>query len=155
MMTLSLIVQFWFLVALVCVIVEAGHPGLLYFLSFALGAVCTAGVAAYFPALSGTEQAWIFLGSSIICLIIMHGIRRFIFPVKEVLTTHVGQHSNVDALIGKKVVVIKNEQAVMLVRVGGETWRAQSVHGQTVSAGDLVIIKNVIGTQLVVEKVST
>lgn len=152
MMTLSLTVQFWFLVALVCVIVEAGHPGLLYFLSFALGALCTAGVAAYFPALSGAEQSWFFLASSVVCLIIMHGMRRLLFPFKEGLISHAGQPSNVDALIGKKVVVIKEGQLGLLVRVGGETWRAQPVHGQVVSVGDLVIIKNVIGTQLVVEK---
>jgi|GEM_PF-4439175 len=154
MMALSLIVQFWLLVALFCLIFEMSAPGLFYSFSFALGALVTAGVAGLLPDFTFMAQAWIFLLTSVGMLVVVHLLGRIFMPKgKEIVFLQYQAHSNVDGLIGKKVSVIKlHGIGVVCVRVGGETWFARCVNEEPLVVGDVVVIKNVIGTKLTVQK---
>ena len=63
--------------------------------------------------------------------------------------------TNVDALIGKRAIVVSpidNLQGIGMVTVGGNEWSATCEHeGKVIPEGSVVIVKEVRGVKLVVE----
>jgi len=133
----------WLIFALLLAVLEVGHPGLFFFLSFALGSSFTA--LASIVVLDMTTQVFIFFG--------MSGIF-FKFLQKYVRFTQKSSHpTNVDALINQKALVIKEIIPPNLgqVKIKGQLWQAQSSRGQEIKSGLLVHIQRVEGTRLIVQ----
>lgn len=140
----STITQLWFLAALLLVLFEMGAPGLFYSFALACGAVVAAGVA-YFEYLLLT-QLWVFLIASI----------GWLWVLKKWVTKNTGKtnNTNVYALIGKKIIIKKLTGEKAQVRLGGETWFVKEQGGISLEVGATVIIKQVTGAQLIVEKIN-
>lgn len=129
----------WFIAGLIFLIVEMLVPSAFFFTCFGLGAVA-AGVAAFFgcPPLG----LWaVFIAVSLLLVL-------FARPIMKPLMKQGARRSNVDELIGKEAMVTREiaPHAPGLVRIGGETWKAES--SDVVAAGERVRIARVEGTKL-------
>lgn len=136
----------WIAIALICAALEMGHPGLFYFLSFACGAVVAGAISLFCPE-SGMFQLLIFLAGTILSLILLRRI------VTQNIET---QHTNTDALIGKRAMVIEviTIQAPGRVRISGELWLARTARGPALVPGQEVRVVAVRGAHVVVEQIS-
>lgn len=144
---MNIMLFFWLVVAFIFVLIELGHPGLFFFLSFSFGAVA-AGIGALFG-YSTIMQPIIFLTFSILAILVL---KRF---VRNYVHTKRAVETNVDALKGKKAIVTKAIEMYMpgLVKVGGQVWSAKGISGDTIPVGASVIVVNVVGCHLLVQLV--
>lgn len=140
---------FWFLTALLFLVLELGHPGLLFFISFACGAG-VAGIAS-FMIQDLVLQGAIFLVTTIGALICL---KRWVMA--RGLRTPKHGASNVYALTGKHGVVIKAMSPIQAgqVKLNGEIWMARPLHEVTISVGSEVVVRYVKGAHVVVEESS-
>lgn len=137
----------WFLAALGFLILEMGHPGLFFFLSFSLAAVATV-VLTFFLIDSYEYQAIFFLVSSAAAWYVLY---RFVGMVR------VNQEkSNVAALVGRKVLVVQDiyPNRPGAVKFDGSIWTAH-VHNEVCIKGTIVIIQVVRGAHVVVVPVKS
>lgn len=141
---MNIVFWLWNITALLFLILEIGHPGLFYFISFCLGAL-TAAFLAYFE-YSIFFQVTTFFISIIIALF---ALRLFISRMRRV--THA---SNVYALIGKKGIVIESIHAEQpgYVKIQGEIWLARSVAKLSLPAGNTITVIDVRGAHLLVDR---
>lgn len=133
----------WILLSLSFLILELGHPGLFFFLSFSIGA-CSAAVFAYFD-YGLFAQIPIFFGATFAALFCLR-----VFLKKFHRST---QKTNVYALIGKQGVVVQQilPEQPGYVKVEGQLWLARPVaHGIGVDCPIKVI--DARGAHLVVEQ---
>ncbi len=113
---------------------------------FAVGAV-----AAIIPAsfrLPLPVQLAIFTLVSVLSLIFTRPFVHSFIKTKRTRT-------NADSLVGRIGVVLvplTGEDAVGRVTVGGQDWAAVSEDGQPIDEGEKVLIKDIVGVRLVVEK---
>lgn len=136
----------WAMMAALFCLIELKTPGLFYFLSFALGSI-GAGISAFNGWLPQDQMVLFFGLSSVaffflrVCVGVMH----------KTVKNH---KTNTEALLGKHGVVTRliSTQKVGQVRVGGELWSAQSLHGQ-LEAGASVVVERVEGVRLIVKNV--
>ncbi len=139
----------WLIIAFAFLIMEMGHPGLFFFLSFFFGGL-SAAVASYFTK-SVIVQTISFFGSTIVALYILRHWGVFIVGKNR---SH--QHTNFYALKGKRALVtqdITGEQPG-LVTIGGQIWAARVVHhDDRIFIGDVVEVIDVRGAHVVVKKV--
>ena len=136
----------WLAAAIILAIVEANTVQLVS-IWFAVGAL-----AAMIPAIIGmdfTAQFAVFTGVSILVLAIT---RPF---VKKKLTVQKTE-TNSRALIGKVAKVIQpidNLQSQGRVMVEDMDWSARSENGEPIDVGEEVLIKEIQGVKLIVEKI--
>lgn len=127
-------------------VLELTHPGLFFFLSLSFGG-CAA-LAAWSVDASLELQVIAFVVSAVIAFIILRGI---------VAHRRTGEHhkTNVEALIGKKAVVVSRiaYPSSGLVKVHGEVWSARTQEQDIVNAGDFVEIVAIVGCHLIVKRV--
>ncbi len=132
----------WFIIFLVLLLVEFATVNLVT-IWFALGALVT--VFLSFVVENIWIQAAVFVVTSIIALLLTKPLLRT-FHLTELIPT------NTDRLIGKEGEVVKeikfNEYG--RVKIFGENWMATSE--QNIKEGSKVIIKNIEGAKLIVEK---
>lgn len=136
---------FWLITAGLLLMVELGHPGLFYFLSFSLGAFGAAGVA--LAGCSFTMQmGFLLIASTFACVILRTWVKR------EQQHTY---RSNVYALQGKEGIVTTMipQSGFGQVSVDGENWRAQSNDGIALEAAVKVRVLEVRGTRVIVKKI--
>lgn len=113
---------FWLAIAFLFLLGELGNPGLFFFISFACGALVSAVVSFWTAAL--IVQMTIFLVITVISIILLRTLLSSYTQVQ--IERH--YYSNVDALVGKKALVIKTikpDQAGQ-VRIQGEIWAARA-----------------------------
>jgi membrane protein implicated in regulation of membrane protease activity len=136
-------VYMWLSIAVCFLIVEVGHPGLFFFLSFSCGAVCAAALS--YGELGFTWQIVGFLVSAVCSLLIMR--RLFVGSPTG------GMQTNVYALQGKQAVVTHAipVHGVGQVKVGGEEWTAESLQDEAYAVGRRVTIIRAQGARLIVE----
>jgi membrane protein implicated in regulation of membrane protease activity len=135
----------WIIVALTLVIFEIMIPSTFFFVCFSVASVFSAIVARL--NFSDRTQFVIFICISIISLY-------FIKPIfKKVINKFKIVSSNVDAIIGTEVMVSEKITPLKIgfVKVLGETWRAES--DVEFKVGEIVKIRAIRGTTLVVSKV--
>jgi membrane protein implicated in regulation of membrane protease activity len=139
MNTLSL---FWTILSLSFVILELGHPGLLFFLSFSCGS-CAALIANLFG-LSLIAQGSLFFIVTAIALLLMR------FGLKKFHRTH--YRTNIYALIGKQATVTQevSHEKPGYVMVDGQPWMARST-AHTIPVGAIVRVRETRGAHLIVE----
>ena len=135
---------FWLILAIIFLFIEIGTPGLFFFIAFAIG--CGFASILAFTGFSFVAQCVSGLAVSIVSFFVL----RHYFSVK----TKGGEvETNVDALVGKKGVVVKtiNPHEVGYVKVGGEIWPAQNVDNLILQKGTVVRVVKVQGNRLVVK----
>lgn len=138
----------WLVVAFLFLIMEMGHPGLFFFLSFFFGGVCAAGVSCITE--SVITQLIAFFGSTVVAMYVLRNLGHVLIKNRS------HQNTNFYALKGKRAIV-KQDIVVGkagLVIIGGQVWAAHAVHhGDTMFIGDVVEVVDVRGAHVVVKKV--
>jgi membrane protein implicated in regulation of membrane protease activity len=122
-------VFFWLLFAFMCLVVEIGHPGLFFFLSFFFGALCAAGIA--LSGMSIASQGILFFTVTGIAFFVL---RRWVYQYVHKSTKN--NQTNVYALQGKRGVVLTTVKILHkgVVKIGGERWLAHSVDQRSIEA---------------------
>ena len=140
----------WFSLCFLFLFLEMGHPGLLYFISFSFGAFCSC--IATFYSVGIPLQLAIFLGGTSSALLCVY----FFIRAKEDQLLSPSHRSNLDALIGKKVVVYQSshDEQVWQAKISGQVWVVKAVHNESLVAGQQVIIVDVQGCHLRVDKIN-
>lgn len=121
--------------------------GSFFLAPFALGAAAAA-ILAFFGVNVGIEWA-VFLGVSIVSFLAMRPLARKLDDTEPTLgvgaTRHVGQIAQVTQPIGAG-------QEPGMVLLGAEKWRAESSTGEAFSVGENVVVAEVRGTRLIVDR---
>lgn len=135
----------WLVGAVVFGIGELSMAGSFFLGPFAIGAL----VAALLAFLGvGVAIEWIvFIGVSVAVLLALRPIARRLDREGPVLG--IGSHRQIGQ-VARVVVPIDPDAHTGTVRLGGETWRAESADGRSVAAGSLVSVVEVRGTRLLV-----
>ena len=96
-------------------------------------------------------QSWLLtvIVTSIICVAYVAVGRRYVHRWTQVRKAR----TNVDAIIGKRGIVLKSiaRNADGLVKVGNEQWRGRAEEG--IKQGEEIVVNSVSGVTLIVEKV--
>lgn len=141
---------YWLIKAILFVILEISNPGLFLFLSFSVGALVGAGMN-FFEYSVALQVATAFIASIIMFVVLSVWIRhRF----KNERLSH---RSNVDALMGKRGVVIEHIRAdgVGAIKIDGAVWSARAYDDQDIAVGMHVIIVSIKGVTLGVKPYTT
>lgn len=125
---------------------ELTHPGLFFFLSLSVGG-CAA-LAVWLAGLSLELQVIVFVASALLAFILLRA-----FVARRRAGTH--HKTNVEALIGKKAVVVNRiaYPSSGLVKVHGEVWSARVAEQGILNPGEFVEIVAIIGCHLIVKRV--
>ncbi len=139
------ITYFWLIIAFFCLMVEIGSPGLLFFLSFFVGALAAAGASLVFSSL--VVQGAVFLGCTIVALYVL---KQWI--AQKMFKDHPYGRTNVFALQGKHGMIIKDVMADKSgeVKINGEIWTARA--DDNIKKGEAVEVISVRGAHVVVKK---
>jgi len=135
----------WIIVSAIFLIIEVGHPGLFFFIPFALGAFATGLVSLWFTSLA--VQGFFFLAISAGAFFVLHSL----LNVRHRMATGT-QHTNVDALVGQHGIVVKSITPLNpgYVRVHSEEWLARSTHDTNLDTGTIIEIVAVRGAHVLV-----
>ncbi len=142
-------VYWWLIVALVFLILEMGHPGLFFFISFFFGGLFAAGVSCFTDSIM--HQVLTFFGSTMVALYILRH-----YAVGMIGKNRPHQPTNFYALKGQRATVTQTIMAEKagLVSIGGQVWAARSTHSrETIASGDVVEVVDVRGAHVIVKKV--
>ena len=131
----------WLSGALILLIFEAGTPGLFFFISFAIGAFCTAPFA--FMDCSFISQSTIWVVCSLIALLILRNLGK----------TRVVYKSNTEALVGQEatVIIAIEPHKSGKVKVKGDEWLAIARNDLILQKGTVVTIIGLQGNKLIVQ----
>lgn len=135
----------WLLVAFFFLIMEMGHPGLFYFLSFFFGGL-TAAAVSYMTESLIVETIAFFCGT----IVALYVLRSWAGKNRP------AQHTNFYVLRGKRGVVKQDisSENPGLVTIGGQVWAARIIHhDDKVLIGDVVEVVDVRGAHVVVKKI--
>lgn len=135
----------WLLVAAAFFVVEAIVPGVVC-IWFGLGALASFGISYLTDSI--VLQIIVFLIVSVLLLIFMRKYALKISKSKESL--------NFDRVIEKKAIVIEDIENISgkgRVMIDGMEWKAKSENGEPVKNGETVIVKEIKGVTLIVEKI--
>lgn len=136
---------FWLSTAGLLLMIELGHPGLFYFLSFSLGAFGAAGMA--LAGCSFTLQlGFLLIASTIAWVMLRTWVKR---------EQQHNYRSNVYALQGREGVVVVTipKDGLGQVSIDGELWRAQTHDGAALEEAVRVRVLQVRGTRVIVQKI--
>lgn len=141
-------IYFWLIIAVFFLLLEMGSPGLFFFLSFFFGAIFAAFSTMVTESI--VFQAIFFLSSSIISFLIMN-----FWVKKHFLGSKSYEQTNVYAIVGKKVKVIKTifPQEPGAVKVDGEIWSAKAVDDKVIQIGQTVEIVEIKGVHVIVREI--
>ncbi len=135
----------WLVLMVICLIAE-GVTATLFSIWFAVGAL--AGLIIALLGLPVWLQILVFLAVSGIVLLLTKPLTERMINQKIVKT-------NADRVLGAAGIVkaqINNLAATGLVEVSGQVWSARSLNGEPIPAGEKVIVREIEGVKLLVEK---
>lgn len=140
----------WFSLCFLFLFLEMGHPGLLYFISFSFGSLCAC-IASFYDA-SMSLQLALFLGGTSCALLSIY----FLTKENKNKLAAPSHRSNLDALIGNKVIVYQSPQdeQVWLTKIYGQVWVVKNIHHENLVTGQQVIVVDVQGCHLRVDKIT-
>ncbi len=143
------ILYFWLIIAFFFLILEMGSPGLFFFLSFFVGALCAAGTSLLFSSL--IIQCGAFVFGTIIALVVLKQ-----WVAQKMFKGHPRTQTNVFALQGKHGMVLKDitPQGPGEVKINSEVWTARSAHDEVIKTGETVEVVTVRGAHVVVKKLN-
>mgnify|MGYP000955232811 CR=1 FL=1 len=138
-------VIFWLIVAVVAGIFEAATVGLVS-IWFSIGALVTMLPAAF--GIGFNFQIIVFIAASVVAMIFTRPFLKNILHVEKTPT-------NADLVIGQKGVVVSPVDNILEKgRVLANEWAARSADGTKLDKGAVVLVKELRGVKLIVEKVS-
>ena len=140
-------VIFWLIVAIAAGVLEAATVGLvsIWFSLGALGAMLPAAFDVSF-----NYQIVVFIAASVAAMIFTQPFLKNILRVEKTAT-------NADSVIGQKGVVVSPIDNILekgRVLAGGLEWEARTLDGAGLEKGTVVIVKELRGVTLMVEKIS-
>lgn len=137
----------WSLLGLLLVLLELGHPGLLFFLAIAIGAFSAAGATFMTPEL-GRQLAVFIVTATLGIILTQLWLRR----LGRFFSRSLGQ-TNVYALVGKRGVVLAElgEQQTGYVKIDGEVWLAKTVAEKIINPGQEVLVTGTKGCHVIVK----
>lgn len=138
----------WLIIAIALLFAELNTPGLFFFLSFTVGAICSAVLA--FMGYSIITQCVVGLVVSIMTFFFL---RKYLKSKKMSDVMYGPAHTNIDALVGKNGVVIEQikPSGKGLVKVGSELWRARCEGQEVLGKGTTVVVLRIEGNTLIVK----
>ncbi len=136
----------WLFLALILVITELSSPGLLFFLSFAAGALAAASASS--------------LNHSLFCQLLVFLIwsSSMFVPLRSWVRKQALQQdfkTNTDALIGKQAIVVEPLGGIAepgRVKINGQLWLARELHNEKVDVGQIVEIQAIAGCHVTVRR---
>ena len=138
----------WLILAVVLLVVELIAVDLVS-IWFSLSAFIIGLVTALFPELHWGWQIFIFA-------VLATGLLVATRPLaKRFLKRKKGQETNLELVVDHIGIVeedINNDLAVGLVKINGLVWSARSKNGDVISKKSFVIVKEINGNKLIVEK---
>lgn len=136
----------WFCLIFFFLLLEMGHPGLLYFISFSVGS-CTALIAAWYG-LNISYQLLACTVGTYSSLLILNRIIQY----KEKKGSY---RSNIHSLIGQKVLIYQSESdsQQFQAKISGQIWLVRSVHDKPLFSGQHAVIVDVKGCHLQVDAI--
>lgn len=143
------IVCFWLSAALIFSMLELLSMALIFFLPCAFGALITACAAVW-------VQPFISTLSIFIIAVLVAFMISYHFFVPYLYSCSVRYHSNVDALQGKRAIVIKSieKNSKGLVKIDGQEWSAQGIDDHAgIAKGQEVEVVLVKGAHVKVRKI--
>ncbi len=138
----------WFGVAVALIAVEVASVDLVA-VWFALSALIVGIVKGIAPNLGLIWQVVIFVAISAVLVIATRPL------VKRLMRKKKGTETNLDLLIGTRVLVledIKNDYATGTVKINGVVWNARSVDGMDIERDSFVVVRDIQGNKVLVEK---
>jgi membrane protein implicated in regulation of membrane protease activity len=139
---------YWIALALILLLLEAGHPGLFFFSAFSIGALSAAFASIWIY--SWVAQCSIFLAATVCALCILrYWVAHYVHKGQE------HYHSNIYALIGKRAVVITEITSIHpgRIKIDGDSWVARSINAhETIDVGSVVEIVQVSGSHVKVKQ---
>ena len=138
----------WFGLALVLFITELCTIDLVA-VWFAISALVLGIIAAIFTELQFGWQALIFI---VLSMVLFLATRPF---VKRFMKRKRGQETNLELIVGntaRVVETIDNSCETGAVKINGLVWTARSSDGAVIEPDDLVLVKEIKGNKLIVEK---
>lgn len=132
----------WFFIAVVLLVLELGHPGLFYCLSFSLGALCAA-IASYCGVPPVITILMFVFASGMSWIVLARMVRRL---ARSSIKNNVYRLEGQTGHVVLQIVPDRFGQ----VKVGGEIWSARSQGNQHLPEGTPVIVVRVQGAHLVV-----
>jgi membrane protein implicated in regulation of membrane protease activity len=135
----------WLTASTFFLLFEIGHPGLFYFISFAGGGICAALASLVLPHALLSQTCVFFIGSALSFQLLRHWIVRN-------KKYHVHTATNMDALVGQRVLVTKkiSRESAGEVKVKSELWLARTHDADILQQGEWVIVKRVLGASVIV-----
>ena len=138
----------WFGLALLFVVVELCTIDLVA-VWFAISALILGVIAAIFTELQFGWQALIFV---LLSLVLFLATRPF---VKKFMKRKRGQETNLELVvdnIARVVETIDNSREVGAAKINGLVWTARSSDDSVIEVDELVLVKDIKGNKLIVEK---
>ena len=138
----------WFGITVALIITEVATIELVA-VWFALSSLVTGIVAGCAPSLSIVWQIVIFVSASVVLLFATRPL------VKRLMRKKKGTETNLDLLLGSKALVledIRNDYGTGTVKINGIVWTARSADGTDIEKDSFVIIKEIQGNKVLVEK---
>lgn len=137
----------WLTVSLAFLLLELGHPGLFFFLSFSIGALVSS-ASTLLDASVSAQVVTFFVGSAASFIILSQWVKKTSAPAPR---------TNVYALQGKRGIVTAVVSGIESgsVKIGGEIWKARAAHeNEIIEIGAAVEIITVRGVHVIVKKVT-
>lgn len=136
----------WLTAFVLLLVIEAVTMGLTT-IWFAGGALI-----ALIGALCGVPFSWQVILFFIVSFILLFFTR----PLAISYFNQEREKTNIDSIIGAKAIVLKeinNLKAEGQVSLNGQEWSARTKEQKTISEGEVVIVKEIQGVKLIVEKI--
>ncbi len=140
--------QHWLMASVVFIILEILPPPThFFFVCMAIGAL-----GGSIAALSVPNVAWL---PWVVFAVVTVALTPLLIPLAKFLFTPKPHASNVDSLLGQKVLVLEavDPRQAGRVKAGGEEWRAVT-YGDRLEKESWVLVEKVEGTSLVVRRLS-
>ena len=140
----------WLLLTVIFLLLELGHPGLFFFLSFSIGSFLA--LLATLLEVSFFYQLLSMLGGTFFAVGVLH---YFLKKTKQLNNAHEPK-TNMFALQGKTGVALTDitEHSLGRIRVGSEEWSARTQATYLIHAGSYIEVVAVRGCHCIVKHIS-
>lgn len=134
----------WVVAGVICIIIEIFTPGF-FFMSLGVSAIITGLLALFIE-----PVYWHFIIFILVSFLLFLNLKK----LGKKLISDKSKPTNVSALIGKIGKVTKKIpiDGKGYVKIGGEEWPAMEINNREVEVDSKVIVKNIDGNKVIVEK---
>lgn len=140
----------WLFLTVIFLLLELGHPGLFFFLSFSIGSFLA--LLATLLEVSFFYQLLTMLGGTLFAVGVLH---YFLRKTKQLNRAHEPK-TNMFALQGKTGVALTDitEHSLGRIKVGSEEWSARTHAAYLIHAGSYIEVVTVRGCHCIVKQIT-